>query len=120
MTYTKAIDINPREPVYYENLATVVYLYRTDARAYYHLTNDQPVFDMALDLYRKAMALDPTNFALATELAESYYGIKPTRTDDALNAWTTPSNSPRPTSNARAFTSISPLQARRRALRRSS
>jgi tetratricopeptide (TPR) repeat protein len=86
--YTKAIDINPREPVYYENLATVVYLYRTDARAYYHLTNDQPVFDMALDLYRKAMALDPTNFALATELAESYYGIKPTRTDDALNAWT--------------------------------
>jgi tetratricopeptide (TPR) repeat protein len=86
--YTKAMDLNPLEPVYYENLATVVYLYRTDARAYYHFTNDQPVFDKALGLYQKAMTLDPTNFALATELAESYYGIKPTRTDDALNAWT--------------------------------
>jgi tetratricopeptide (TPR) repeat protein len=86
--YTKAMDLNPLEPVYYENLATAVYLYRTDARAYYHFTNDQPVFDKALDLYQKALTLDPTNFALATELAESYYGIKPTRTDDALNAWT--------------------------------
>ncbi len=86
--YTKAIDLNPREPVYYENLATAVYLYRTDARAYYHFTNDEPVFDKALGLYQKAMALDPTNFALATELAESYYGIKPTRTEDALRAWT--------------------------------
>lgn len=86
--YGKAIDLNSNEPVYYENLATVVYLYRTDARAYYHLTNDEPVFDKALHLYEKALALDPTNFPLATELAETYYGIRPTRTDAALNAWT--------------------------------
>jgi tetratricopeptide (TPR) repeat protein len=86
--YQKAIDINPREPVYYENLATVVYVYRKDAQEYYHLTNDTPVFDKAMHLYEQAFALDPTNFALASELAESYYGIKPTRTDDALNAWT--------------------------------
>jgi tetratricopeptide (TPR) repeat protein len=86
--YTKAIELDPREPVYYENLATVVYLYRVDAREYYHFTNDEPVFDKAMRLYEKAFALDPTNFALATELAQSYYGIKPTRTEDALNAWT--------------------------------
>jgi tetratricopeptide (TPR) repeat protein len=86
--YTKAIDLDPTEPVYYENLATVVYLYRVDAREFYHFTNDQPVFDKAMRLYEKALSLDPTNFALATELAQSYYGIKPTRTEDALNAWT--------------------------------
>jgi tetratricopeptide (TPR) repeat protein len=86
--YTRAIDLDPTEPVYYENLATVVYLYRVDAREYYHFTNDQPVFDKAMHLYEKALSLDPTHFALATELAQSYYGIKPTRTDDALNAWT--------------------------------
>ncbi len=86
--YAKAIELDPNEPVYYENLATVVYLYRVDARAYYHFTNDQPIFDKAMHLYEKALSLDPTNFALATELAQSYYGIKPTRTEDALNAWT--------------------------------
>jgi tetratricopeptide (TPR) repeat protein len=86
--YSKAIELNPREPVYYENLATVVYLYRVDAREYYHFADDQPVFDKAMRLYEKAFALDPTNFALATELAQSYYGIKPYRTEDALNAWT--------------------------------
>lgn len=85
--YGKAIDLNPLEPVYYENLATAVYLYRKDACAYYHFTNDQPVFDKSLALYHQALVLDPTNFALASELAESYYGIKPTRTEDALNAW---------------------------------
>jgi Flp pilus assembly protein TadD len=86
--YSKAIELDPTEPVYYQNLATVVYLYRVDAREYYHFTNDQPVFDKAMRLYEKAAALDPTNFALATELAQSYYGIKPIRTEDALNAWT--------------------------------
>jgi tetratricopeptide (TPR) repeat protein len=86
--YAKAIELDPSEPVYYENLATVVYLYRVDARDYYHFADDQPVFDKAMHLYEKALSLDPTNFALATELAQSYYGIKPTRTGDALNAWT--------------------------------
>jgi tetratricopeptide (TPR) repeat protein len=86
--YAKAIELDPHEPVYYENLATVVYLYRVDARQFYHFADDKPVFDKAMHLYEKALALDPTNFALATELAQSYYGIKPIRTEDALNAWT--------------------------------
>jgi predicted negative regulator of RcsB-dependent stress response len=33
-------------------------------------------------LYRKAQELDPTNFLIATELAQSYYGIKPPKTGD--------------------------------------
>ena len=39
-------------------------------------------------LYRKATKLDPTNFVRASDLAMSYYGIKPLRINDALGAWT--------------------------------
>jgi hypothetical protein len=34
------------------------------------------------------MQLDPQNFLLAAVYAESYYGIRPLRTNDALGAWT--------------------------------
>ena len=85
--YTRAIDLNPAEPIYYQNMATTVYLYRRDAREYYHI-NEQQVFDKALGLYRQAMKLDPENFPLATDYAQSYYGIRPLRTNDALGAWT--------------------------------
>jgi tetratricopeptide (TPR) repeat protein len=50
--------------------------------------NEQQVFDKALALYQKAIKLDPDNFPLATDYAQSYYGIKPLRTNDALVAWT--------------------------------
>lgn len=85
--YQKAIDLNPLEPVYYENFATTVYLFRRDAEAFYSITEPQ-VFDKALALYRKAIELDPENFPLRSDYAESYYGIRPLRTDDALVAWT--------------------------------
>jgi tetratricopeptide (TPR) repeat protein len=85
--YTKAIELNPAEPVYYQNFATTVYLYRKDAREFYGI-NEQQVFDKALALYRQAMKLAPDNFVLATDYAESYYGIRPYRTNDALASWT--------------------------------
>ena len=85
--YAKAIELNPAEPVYYQNLATVVCLFRKDARAFYDISEER-VFDQAIALYRKAMQLDPQNFLLAADYAESYYGIRPLRTNDALGAWT--------------------------------
>jgi len=85
--YAKAIELNPAEPVYYQNLATTVYLFRKDARTFYGISEEQ-VFDKALALYRKAMQLNPQNFLLAADYAESYYGIRPLRTNDALVAWT--------------------------------
>jgi tetratricopeptide (TPR) repeat protein len=85
--FAKAIEMDPTESVYYQNLAVTVYLYRTDAKAFYHL-DEQQVFDKSLALYHQAMQLDPDNFPLATEYAEGYYGIHPLRTNDALVAWT--------------------------------
>jgi tetratricopeptide (TPR) repeat protein len=85
--YTEAIRLAPDEPVYYQNFATTVYLYRKDAREFYNI-GEQQVFDKALGLYRQAMKLNPTNLVFATDYAESYYGIKPYRTNAALAAWT--------------------------------
>jgi tetratricopeptide (TPR) repeat protein len=84
--YAKAIELSPNEPVYYQNLATTVFLFRADAKEFYQI-DEQQVFDRALELYRKAMRLDPNNFVLASDYAQTYYGIKPPRTDDAVKAW---------------------------------
>jgi tetratricopeptide (TPR) repeat protein len=85
--YEEAMRLDPTEPVYIHNLATTVYLFRRDAEQYYHC--DEPgVFDRALDLYRRAMKVAPKDFVLATDYADSYYEIKPLRTNDVLMAWT--------------------------------
>jgi tetratricopeptide (TPR) repeat protein len=85
--YTKAIQLNPREPVYYHNFGTTVYLFRMDAKEYYGI-NEQQVFDKALQLYSNAMRLDPTNFPLASDIAQTYYGIQPPRMEEGLKSWT--------------------------------
>jgi tetratricopeptide (TPR) repeat protein len=84
--YERAIRLDAKEPVYLQNLGTTVYLFRHDAKEYYNI-NEEQVFAKALDLYRRALKLDPTNFPLATDLAQSYYGIKPLRAKEALEAW---------------------------------
>ncbi len=85
--FEKAIELDPKEPVYYQNLATTVFLFRRDVMEHYRITDEQKVFDKALELYRKAMSLDPTNFILAADTAQTYYGIKPSRHEEALAAW---------------------------------
>ena len=62
-------------------------MFRTDAEEYYHL-NETQVFDKALAFYRKAIELDPDNFVLFSDYAESFYGTKPPRWQDGLAAWT--------------------------------
>ena len=84
--YAKAIELDPGEPVYYQNLANSIFLYRSDAKDYFQI-NEQQVFDRALELHYQARKLDPDNFDLASDLAQTYYGIKPERWDDAVSAW---------------------------------
>ena len=84
--YEKAIELKPAEPLYYQNLAEVVYLFRVDAQDYYKI-DEARVFQKSLDLYRQAMKLAPKDFALATDWAQTYYGIKPPRYEEAVAAW---------------------------------
>lgn len=85
--YAKAIELDPTETVYYHNFGTTVFLFRKDAKEFYNI-NEQQVFDKALTLYSNAIRLDPQDFKLAADVAQTFYGIKPPRTDDALRAWT--------------------------------
>jgi tetratricopeptide (TPR) repeat protein len=84
--YEKAVELDPSEAVYLHNLATVTYLYRKDAVETYRI-DEEGVFNRSLDLYRRAMKLDPENILLATDYAQSFYGIRPMRGDDAVAAW---------------------------------
>ncbi|MEW6302472.1 MAG: hypothetical protein AB1705_03320 [Verrucomicrobiota bacterium] len=84
--FTKAIQTDGKRSLFYENLATSIFLYRKDAAEYYQLT-EQQVFDLALSCYRAALQRDPSNYGLAKEIARSFYVIRPARTEDALGAW---------------------------------
>ena len=85
--YERALKLNPLEPVYYHNFGSTVYLFRTDAKEYFGL-DDQQIFAKAFGLYSNAMRLDPMNFPLASDVAQAYYGMKPVPVDTALAAWT--------------------------------
>jgi len=95
--YERAIRLKPDEPLYRRNLARVVFLFRPEAREYYHLADEQAVLRKALEFYQAARKRDPQNFSLATDLAQVYYFLRPRNPDDpeaarklteaALAAW---------------------------------
>ena len=80
--YSKSIELDSNESLYYQNLATTVFLFRKDAMEHYQITEPE-VFRKAMELYRKALALDPDNFRLAAEVAQTYYGITTPKDVDA-------------------------------------
>ena len=71
--YEEAIRLNPDEPVYLHNFGTLVFMFRRDATNYFRC-DEQTVFRKAFELYQKAIALDPFNFQLAADVAQTYYG----------------------------------------------
>jgi tetratricopeptide (TPR) repeat protein len=84
--YSKAIELDPAQPLYYHNLAACVYIYRSDAAEYWKIS-EQEALDKSLELYRKAMKLDPANFILATDYAQCFYTMRPPRPEEGLAAW---------------------------------
>ncbi len=84
--YAKAIELNPNQPLYYHNFATTVYVLRKRAAAYYHF-DERQVFAKIIQLYSNSARLEPTNFAYATDLAQTYYSMRPFPTESALGAW---------------------------------
>jgi tetratricopeptide (TPR) repeat protein len=85
--YAKAIELKPQESLYHYNFGTTVYLFRKEAMEHFGFT-EQQVYSKALELLSQALKLDPHNFPLASDVAQTHYGIKPLRLEDALQAWT--------------------------------
>jgi tetratricopeptide (TPR) repeat protein len=99
--YEEALRLKPDEPVYLHNFGTLVFMFRKDATNFFKC-DEQTVFNKAFELYRKAIALDPQNFQLAADVAQTYYGWRlpadgtPAENqeaelklqDTALRAWT--------------------------------
>ncbi len=74
--YDEALRLNPNEPIYWHNFGTLTFLFRVDATNYFK-TDEQGVFRKALEMYQQAIRLDPVNFNLLTDVAQTYYGVKP-------------------------------------------
>ncbi len=85
--YHKAMELLPDESVYPWNYGTTIYLFRKDAMEFFSITEAE-VFERALALYRQAIRLDPSNFILRADYANSFYGTKPQRFAEGYQAWT--------------------------------
>ena len=82
----KAIVLDSKQSLYHHNLATTICLYPNEAAQYFQRT-PIIVLEMALKEYQAALKLDPKNFTIASELAESYLQILPIQTESAATAW---------------------------------
>lgn len=85
--YAKAIELDPQDSNIAYNFGTTLYVFRHDAMEFYHL-GEQQLYDKSLALMQKSIQLNPRNYKFATEVAQTYYGIKPLRTEEALRTWT--------------------------------
>lgn len=74
--YDEAVKLNPNEPIYWHNFGTLTFMFRVNATNYFK-TDEQGVFRKALGMYQEAIRLDPQNFSLLTDVAQTYYGVKP-------------------------------------------
>lgn len=97
----QALALNAREPTYSRNLASMMFVHRAEAKSHYHLADEEAVLRRVLDLYRQARKSDPTDFELATTLAQVFYALEPgkdraaqespaarqARADEAIKAW---------------------------------
>ncbi len=85
----KAIRLKPEESTYYRNCASIILLHREQARTYFGLADEQATFRHAQALYRKAHERKPDDFLLASDLAQTFYHLKPHPYEEAVAAWET-------------------------------
>ena len=84
--FSKASELAPKQPLYYRNLAAMLFAYPDQAARYYLIDRSQVVPKVLL-LFEKALILDPKNFTLATDTAMIYLTTSPFKAKEAINAW---------------------------------
>lgn len=84
--YAKAIELEPTEPVYYHNFGTTSGFERCE-RALLH-QRAASVRQAPSRFTAMRSGFIQKDFKLAADVAQTFYGIQPPRTDDALRAWT--------------------------------
>lgn len=84
--FSKASELAPKQPLYYRNLAAMLFAYPDQAARYYLIDRSQVVPKVLL-LFEKALILDPKNFTLATDTAMIYLATSPFKAKEAINAW---------------------------------
>ena len=86
--FERSLSLAPGVATYLRNLGSAIVHFRTNAMAYYHLS-EQAVLDKGLKLLCESQQKEGDDFPLATEIAQVYYGLQPPRVDEALLAWET-------------------------------
>lgn len=84
--FEKVMTLKPDHWIYYHNFGNAVFLFRKDAKEYFSL-DEQGVFNRAFELFEQALEKAPQNFELAQDIANSYYIVRPFRSDAAIKAW---------------------------------
>lgn len=84
--FEKSLELAPREADYFFDYATALLLYRNEATSHYKLTESE-LFDRVLITYRRGMKLQPDDYQLAADYANTFYMIRPARPAEGLSAW---------------------------------
>ena len=85
-TYQKAIRLAPRVPLYRHNYTIALSLFQKQAAAHLKCT-PREVTEEALKQITEALRLDPNNFEIAADLAETHHDFKPLPREQTLTAW---------------------------------
>lgn len=84
--YEKAISLATNRAIYERNLGSAIVHFRASAMRYYSL--DEPkVLLKGLQLLRSAQVTLTNDFALATEIGQVLYAIRPPRWSELISAW---------------------------------
>ena len=84
--YQKSIRLAPRSPLYRHNYAIALSLFQKETAAHLKLT-PREVTEEALKQITEALRLDPNNFEIAADLAETFHDFKPIPRQKTLAAW---------------------------------
>ena len=84
--YQKSIRLAPRAAVYRHNYAITLSLFQKEAAAHLKL-KPREVSEEALKQITESLRLDPDNFEIAADLAETHHDFKPLPREKTLAAW---------------------------------